>query len=129
MAKSIGVHDGGGRILNSEGQLNEKAVFRQPARWCDYSGRISNDEDGFAGITLMNHPMNPHNPTAFHVRDDGWMGCCLSLDTPVEVTREKKLRVRYALWVHDGVATQEQSEQHWKLFTEMPVADLWPMKK
>ncbi|MFM2178688.1 MAG: hypothetical protein RL015_2786 [Verrucomicrobiota bacterium] len=129
MAKSIGVHDGGGRILNSEGQLNEKAVFRQPARWCDYSGRISNEEDGFAGITLMNHPMNPHNPTAFHVRDDGWMGCCLSLDTPVEVTREKKLRVRYGLWVHDGVATQPQSEQNWKLFTEMPVPDLWPVKK
>lgn len=129
MAKSIGVHDGGGRILNSEGLINEKAIFRQPARWCDFSGRISNDEDGFGGITLMNHPMNPHNPTAFHVRDDGWMGCCLSLDTPVEVTREKKLRARYALWVHDGVATQEQSEQHWKVFTEMPIPDLWPAKK
>ena len=131
MAKSIGVHDGGGRILNSEGQVNEEAVFRKPARWCDYSGRITNDADGFGGITLMNHPMNPHNPTAFHVRNDGWMGCCLSLDTPVEVTEGKKLRVRYALWVHDGVPSQEQSEAHWKKFTEMPVVDLWakPAKK
>jgi hypothetical protein len=131
VAKSIGVHDGGGRILNSEGLLNEEAVFRKPARWCDYSGRITNDADGYGGITLMNHPMNPHNPTAFHVRNDGWMGCCLSLDTPVEVTEANKLRVRYALWVHDGVATQEQSETHWKKFTEMPVVDLWakPAKK
>ncbi len=128
LAKSIDVHDGGGRILNSEGQLNEEQIFRKPARWCDYSGRITNDADGFGGITLMNHPMNPHNPTAFHVRNDGWMGCCLSLDTPVEVTEEKKLRVRYALWVHDGVATLEQSEAHWKKFTEMPVADLHPPK-
>ena len=46
-------------------------------------------------------------------------------DTPLEVTEEKKLRVRYALWVHDGVATQEQSEAHWKKFTELPVVDLW----
>ena len=124
MAKSIGVHDGGGRILNSEGLINEEAIFRKPARWCDYSGRITNDADGFGGITLMNHPMNPHNPTAFHVRNDGWMGCCLSLDTPVEVTEEKKLRVRYALWVHDGVATQAESETQWQKFIEMPVVDL-----
>jgi hypothetical protein len=131
VAKSIGVHDGGGRILNSEGLLNEEAVFRKPARWCDYSGRITNDADGYGGITLMNHPMNPHNPTAFHVRNDGWMGCCLSLDKPMEVTEANQLRVRYALWVHDGVATQEQSETHWKKFTEMPVVDLWanPAKK
>jgi hypothetical protein len=57
------------------------------------------------------------------------MGCCLSLDAPVEVTEEKKLRVRYGLWVHDGVATREQSEQHWKRFTELPVAELHPPKK
>lgn len=129
MARSIGVHDGGGRILNSEGQVNEPQVFRKPARWCDYSGRISNDADGFAGITLMNHPMNPHHPTAFHVRDDGWMGCCLSLDTPLEVTDVKKLRLRYALWVHDGVATQAESEARWVQFTQLPVADLHPRKK
>ncbi len=129
MAKSIGVHDGGGRILNSEGQVNEEEIFRKPARWCDYSGRITNEADGFGGITLMNHPMNPHHPTAFHVRNDGWMGCCLSLDTPVEVTREKKLRVRYGLWVHDSVATREQCEEHWKKFTSLPVADLHPQKK
>ncbi len=129
LAKSIGVHDGGGRILNSEGQINEAEVFRKPARWCDYSGRLTNDTDGFGGITLMNHPMNPHNPTAFHVRDDGWMGCCLSLDTPVELTEVGNLRLRYGLWVHDGVPTQQLSEKHWKHFTELPVANLNPMKK
>ena len=131
MARSIGVHDGGGRILNSEGQVNEEQVFRKPARWCDYSGRITNDPDGLAGITLMSHPINPHHPTAFHVRNDGWMGCCLSLDSPVEVTENKKLRVRYALWVHDGVASQEQCEAQWRGFAALPVVDLWakPAKK
>ncbi len=124
VAKSIGVHDGGGRILNSEGQINEEQVFRKPARWCDYSGRISNAVNGLAGITLMNHPMNPHNPTAFHVRNDGWMGCCLSLDTPVEVTESQKLRVRYALWVHDGIPKQEEIELQWQAFVSFPVTDL-----
>ena len=128
VAKSIGVHDGGGRILNSEGQINEEQVFRKPARWCDYSGRISNAVDGLAGITLMNHPMNPHNPTAFHVRNDGWMGCCLSLDTPVEVTESQKLRVRYALWVHDGIPKQEEIENQWQAFVSLPVTDLTAKK-
>ena len=72
----------------------------------------------------MNHPSNPQNPTAFHVRNDGWMGACLTPETAIEVTDSKKLRVRYALWVHDGVATQAQSEAQWKAFAEMPVADL-----
>ncbi len=129
MAKTIGVHDGGGRILNSEGQVNEKEVFRKPARWCDYSGRITNEANGFAGITLMNHPANPQNPTAFHVRDDGWMGACLSPEKTIEVTDTNKLRVRYALWVHDGIATPQQSEAQWQAFTTMPLADLHPAKK
>jgi hypothetical protein len=129
MAKSIGVHDGGGRILNSEGQVNEAAIFRKPSRWCDYSGRITNDEDGFGGITLMNHPLNPHHPTAFHVRDDGWMGCCLSLDEPLELAPGDKLRLRYGLWVHDGVPAREESEKHWASFTELPIAELGPPAK
>jgi hypothetical protein len=124
VAKSICVNDGGGRLLNSEGLINEKAMFRLPTRWVDYSGRITNEDDGFAGITLMNHPINPQHPTAFHVRDDGWMGACLSLDKPVEITPEKKLRLRYALWVHDGVPTQQESESYWKTFVNMPVLDL-----
>ncbi|HEY1083942.1 MAG TPA: PmoA family protein [Prosthecobacter sp.] len=128
VARSIGVHDGGGRLLNSEGLVNEKAMFRLPAKWVDYSGRITNEADGFAGMTLMNHPMNPHNPTAFHVRDDGWMGACLSLDTPVEVTEAKPLRVRYGLWVHDGMPGRLAMDDQWKAFAEMPVVDLGDKK-
>ncbi len=124
VAKSIGEKDGGGRILNSEGLINEDQIFRKPARWCDYSGRITNDADGFAGITLMNHPGNPQNPTAFHVRKDGWMGACLIPGEPLQVTDTKKLRVRYGLWVHDGIMTQAQSEAQWKAFAELPAADL-----
>ncbi len=132
VAKSIGVLDGGGRVLNSEGQLNEEGTFRKPARWCDYSGRITNDQDGFAGITLMNHPSNPQNPTPFHVRNDGWMCACLTSEDPplsIEVSAEKKLRVKYALWVHDGVTTQAQSEAIWQTFAAMPQADLVLGKK
>ena len=129
MARSIGVHDGGGRILNSAGQINEAQVFRQPATWCDYSGRLTQDEKGFAGISLMNHPINPQNPTPFHVRDDGWMGACLNLDAPLRLLPEAPLRLRYGLWVHEGVPDRQTCEARWREFTELPLADLSDPKK
>ena len=77
----------------------------------------------------MNHPTNPQSPTPFHVRDDGWMLPCLNLETSIEVNDTKPLRLRYGLWVHDGIATQEQSETMWKQFTALPLADLVLVKK
>ena len=141
MAKSIGVHDGGGRILNSNGQINEAEVFRKPAHWVDYSGRITNEDDGFAGITLMNHPNNPQNPTRFHVRDDGWMGACLVPDVQratqkpdsqviapaapaIIVTDTQTLRLRYALWIHDGIKDKAEIQQQFDAFAVMAPPDM-----
>lgn len=124
MAKTIGVNDGGGRILNSEGQVNEAEVFRNPAKWCDYSGRLTNSAGGFAGITLMNHQGNPSHPTAYHVRNDGWMCSCLSLQRPVEVGDAAPLRVRWGLWVHEGVPDREKCEAMWREFSALPLPDM-----
>lgn len=114
MAKTIGVTDGGGRILNSNGQLNEEQIFRKPARWVDYSGPVTNQLRG--GITLMDHPQNPGHPTAFHVRNDGWMGASLTLDRPITIQPDKPLRLRYGLWIHAGLPQPEQTEKQWKDF-------------
>jgi hypothetical protein len=121
MARSIGVHDGGGRILNSAGERDEAEAFRRPARWCDYAGRITNAADGFGGITLLDHPGNPHHPAPFHVRDDGWMGCCLSLEEPVDVPSGATLRLRYGLWVHDGVPDAPAIDARWRSFAALPL--------
>ncbi|NQU20517.1 MAG: PmoA family protein [Candidatus Nealsonbacteria bacterium] len=114
MAKTIGVHDGGGRILNSQGQLNEGEVFRKPARWVDYSGPVTKEDTG--GITLMDHPANPGHPTPFHVRGDGWMGACLTLNRPLTIEPGKPLRLRYALWIHAGVPKVPEIDARWKDF-------------
>lgn len=101
MAKTIGVKDGGGRVRNSEGGLNEAGVFWKPARWMDYSGRIS--AEATEGITLMDHPGNPGHPTPFHVRDDGWMGACATFSEPRTLTPGQPLVLRYGLLIHAGV--------------------------
>lgn len=116
MAKTIGVHDGGGRILNSEGAVNEAACFRKPARWVDYSGPVSGDTD--EGITLLDHPQNLNHPVEFHVRNDGWMGAATTLRAPYRFEPGMPLRLKYGLLVHGANVTTEILEAEWKIFSE-----------
>lgn len=118
MAKTIGVHDGGGRILNSAGAVDEEDVFRKPARWVDYSGPVTTSSSG--GITLLDHPENPGHPSPFHVRNDGWMGICLSLADSVTVRPGAPLRLRYGLWMHDGIPGIDDIAPVWKHFSDFP---------
>jgi hypothetical protein len=127
MAKLIGVHDGGGMIRNSEGGVNEEGVFWKPARWCDYSGQIT--PEAKEGLTLMDHPSNPNHPTVFHVRDDGWMGTCLTFDAPRTIEPGTPLKLRYGLFVHAGVPTTEQLDQQFAAFAKIGDPPPLPKKK
>jgi len=118
MAKTIGVNDGGGKIRNSEGAVNEKEVLWKKARWVDYSGAITNDKT--EGITLFDHPDNPNYPTYFHVRNDGWMGASLTFNGPREIQPNESLKLRYGLYIHSGVKSSEAIEAVWKRFSKIP---------
>ena len=116
MAKTIGVHDGGGRIRNSAGQINEPQVHWQRAQWVDYSGPIT--PDAREGIMLCDHPANPRHPTYFHVRDDGWMGASFSYEGPVTIPAGQSLQLRYGLWIHRGVPAAEQLAAAYQNYVE-----------
>lgn len=117
MAKTIGVHDGGGTIRNSEGAVNEKEVFWKQAKWVDYSGAITNEK--IEGITLFDHPDNPNFPTYFHVRNDGWMGASLTFDGPREIRLNEPLCLRYGLYVHNDMKSIKDIQTKWQYFTEI----------
>jgi hypothetical protein len=117
MAKTIGVNDGGGRILNSEGAVNEKEVLWKRAKWVDYSGAITNEK--IEGITLFDHPDNPNFPSYFHVRNDGWMGASLTFDGPKKILPNKPLRLRYGLYIHKDMKAIGAIEAQWKRFTKI----------
>ena len=94
----------GGRILNNEGDINEKGIWGKSAPWCDYSGSI----DGkWVGITVMADPANPHS-TRWHVRDYGLMVANLfgrkafhiRDQKTVKVNKGQVYRIRYGVYVH-----------------------------
>ncbi|MGY8769083.1 MAG: DUF6807 domain-containing protein [Pirellulales bacterium] len=124
MAKTIGVHDGGGTIRNSEGQVNEKEVFRKPARWVDYSGPIAPGK--IEGITLMDHPKNINHPTSFHVRGDGWMGSSLSFEKPIALKKGESLTLIYGLYIHSGLPSLQDINTQYEQFSKMVIV---PRKK
>ena len=127
MAKTIGVNDGGGAIRNSEGGVDEKGCFRLPARWVDYSGPIAPGVT--EGITLMDHPGNPHHPAVFHVRNDGWMGAALTYQGALEIQPGKPLVVRYGLYIHAGMPAPDALQKRWEVFASVPLAPLTKAKE
>jgi hypothetical protein len=126
MAKTIGVNDGGGTIRNSEGGVDEAGCFRKPARWMDYSGPIT--ANAMEGITLFDHPKNPHHPVPFHCRNDGWMGASLTFAEPLTIAKGTPLRLRYALYVHAGQPEPAVIDDQWKAWSILPWID-FPEKK
>lgn len=121
MAKTIGVIDGGGTIRNSEGGVDEAGCFRKPARWVDYSGPIT--ATASEGITLLDHPQNPHHPAVFHVRNDGWMGAALTFPGAIVIEPGQPLRVRYGLYVHAGIPPVDELQKRWENFAGTVFAD------
>jgi hypothetical protein len=117
MAKTIGVHDGGGTIRNSEGGVNEAGVHEKAARWVDYAGPIT--AEAREGITLLDHPINPNHPTVFHVRDDGWMGAALTFAAPLTIEPARPLKLRYGLWAHAGVPKPKTIEEQFAEFAKL----------
>lgn len=116
VAKTMGVNDGGGALTNSEGGRNEEGVFWQRARWMDYSGPIA--KGACNGIAFLDHPSNHDHPATWHVRNDGWMSPAPCFNGEIALKSKEQLALRYRLWAHDGSASVEQIEEHWKAFSE-----------
>jgi hypothetical protein len=57
----------GGRIVNSEGQV-DAAAWAKPAAWVDYHGPVDGQT---VGVAVLNHPTSFRFPTYWHVRTYG----------------------------------------------------------
>jgi len=100
LAKPLGVHDGGGRIRNALGGVNEKQVLGEPSFWCDYAGLSAREQ--WEGILCFDHPKNPGFPAQWHVRNDGWMCPSQFREESFRLEQGESLALKHRLTVHAG---------------------------
>jgi hypothetical protein len=124
VAKSLSAHYGAGRLTNSAGAQHEKNIHQHEARWVDYSGPIARDR--WEGITYFDHPTNPHQPTLWHVRDDGWMAASFNQRSGFELTRERPLVLRYLLHAHRGDLDPPAAEAASRQFADSSAYEATP---
>jgi hypothetical protein len=104
------VPPGNGKITNSAGAINEKAMWGDPADWCDFSGSIA---ERMVGATICCHPGNIR-PSRFHARDYGLLTANAfgqssfkkgdKLETTIQGGEE--LRLCYGIYIHDNPAAE-----------------------
>lgn len=114
VAKNISAYFGGGELTNSEGGRGEGKIFGKPARWMDYSGPVpsaGDDDSTIEGVTFIDHPTNPGQPTHWHVREDGWMGASPCMREPQVTSQRQPLQVRYLLHAHGGDARRDAADR------------------
>ncbi|MBX3398110.1 MAG: PmoA family protein [Gemmataceae bacterium] len=118
VAKAISAFFGGGTLTNSEGQIGEPAIFGKPAKWMDYSGTQPGGHK--EGIAFFDHPSNPGHPTAWHVREDGWMGASACFAAPRTITKAEPLVLRYLLHAHRGGVDAARETATFAAFAKRP---------
>jgi hypothetical protein len=121
VAKAISAFFGGGVLTNSDGRTGEPAIFGKPASWVDYSGE---QRGGTEGITYFDHPSNPGYPTAWHVREDGWMGAAVCFAGPRLTTQKEPLTLRYLLHAHRGLLDPDRARDLFRSFGQRPGFEL-----
>lgn len=107
MAASIAVDKNlGGRLLDSEGRRNGKAIWGKSADWCDYAGIIHGK---WCGITVL-VDADAGRACRCHARDYGF----LALNpfstkvftggeaTPFRLAKGESVRLRFGLYIHES---------------------------
>lgn len=109
---------GGGLLINSEGQIGEKATLGLPAKWCGYQGQRLGIVES---IVVMDHPKNPWAPNCpWFTRDYGnisptpflWIDEKKGWDLP----QGKSIRLRYRVTVAKGGIEKDATNRLWDAF-------------
>jgi len=125
IAQSMTAFDGGGEILNSVGDRNERQAHEKRAQWIDQSGPI--DENRWAGVAIFDHPDNPKHPTYWHCRNDGWAGAALNLKEAYQIEPSTSLHLKYRLCLHRYDAVRGGVAQHYAQYEAKPQVHLGPV--
>jgi hypothetical protein len=101
----------GGEIRDADGGKNEKAIWGRQAAWCDYRGAVNGRR---IGVAVVPHAEN-FRKTWWHVRDYGLLvanpfgqnAFTRGEKSRVELNKDKPLRLRFAVLLHDSATGAE----------------------
>lgn len=146
VAQSMTVFDGGGEIVNSAGDRNEREAHQKQATWIDQSGPCGpaapgwegapepgpNTAEGggatrWGGVAIFDHPDNPRHPTYWHCRNDGWAGAAFNLKESYRIEPDRPLRLQYRLCLHRHDAVRGNVAQRYAEYAAKPQVRLGPV--
>jgi hypothetical protein len=119
VAPTMTVFDGGGEIVNSRGDRNERGAHLRRADWLDQSGPVA--EGKWAGVAILDHPDNPNHPTVWHCRNDGWACASFSAEASYTIQSGRPLRLRYRILTHSGDAKEGEVARRYAEYSARPV--------
>ncbi len=121
----------GGTITNFNGDAGAGEAWGKQSPWCDYSGPVNGMT---AGLTIMDHPLNPFYPTYYHVRDYGlftanpfglsYFKRNKDLDGSQVLENGESWHCRYRVYVHTGDVKSGNVSQAYANYADAPIAVL-----
>ena len=116
----------GGKIVNSEGQTDQKAWGR-PAAWVDYHGPVDGET---LGIAILNHPDSFRFPTTWHVRTYGLFAANpfglhdfpdgQNADGTHKVPAGGSFSLYYRVWLHKGDTQEGKVGEAYRAYAQTP---------
>jgi len=111
----------GGRLVNSEGGINQKGTNGKVAKWCDYWNAVDGATEGLA---IFSHPENEH-PHRWLTRDYGCFGPRrpdAKSGKPFTLKKGDSLTMRVGILVHKGDTKTGKVAERYRLYSEGSLA-------
>lgn len=114
----------GGHVVACDGTETTKECWGKAFNWIDYYGEVSGKT---VGVAIMDHPKN-FRPSRYHVRDYGLFSISpfgekaytngTGESIPYQLKKGDSLRLRYAMYFHDGDTKSANVAGAWDQFVK-----------